>query len=128
HSRGRAGPLLWRGSGDPRRAGRHRALAPRACAFPTAARALAARARRGPSAMTPRGLDCEEVIRHLLEYLDRELDDEGMSEMARHLEHCRSCFDRAEFERRLKESVHASGTQHASAQLRSRIRDILERF
>jgi len=78
--------------------------------------------------MSERHLDCEQVIRHLLEYLDRELDDQTMAEMGRHLDECRGCFGRAEFERKLKESLQAAGSKRASSRLRSRIKAIIGSF
>ncbi len=50
-------------------------------------------------------IDCEEALERLAAYLDQELDRTGRDEMERHLERCRSCFSRAEFERRLKERI-----------------------
>lgn len=73
-------------------------------------------------------MDCEEVLRRLLEYLDRELDAETAAAMSRHLEDCRGCFSRAEFELKLKESLRATGEQAASDQLRRRIKDLIEKF
>lgn len=52
-----------------------------------------------------RGIDCEEAVRQLAAYLDRELDGSTIEEMERHLETCQSCYSRAEFERRLKERI-----------------------
>jgi len=52
-----------------------------------------------------RGSDCEEAVRQLAAYLDRELDSAAVRELERHLETCRSCFSRAEFERRLRERM-----------------------
>jgi anti-sigma factor (TIGR02949 family) len=78
--------------------------------------------------VSDRRLDCEQVIRHLLEYLDRELDDAAMAAMARHLEHCRGCFGRAEFESRLKQSVQAAGREPVPEGLRARIRHLIENF
>lgn len=78
--------------------------------------------------MSVRQLDCEDVIRHLLEYLDRELDADAMGAMNRHLDECRGCFSRAEFERKLKASLRAAGSRRASERLRSRIKGLIEDF
>ena len=45
-------------------------------------------------------IDCEEALRRLFEYLDAELHGEPQREMEQHLERCRSCFSRVEFEKR----------------------------
>lgn len=78
--------------------------------------------------MNERVMTCEEVLEHLVEYLDRELDAEGSAALARHLEHCRGCFSRAEFEMKLKESLQAAATRPASERLRARIAEIIRTF
>lgn len=69
-------------------------------------------------------LSCEEVIERLLEYLDRELDDISQQEIDRHLKRCYDCFSRAEFERRLRERIAATGSQQAPERLKKRIREL----
>lgn len=75
-----------------------------------------------------RTMNCEQVLRHLLEYLDRELDAKTSAAMSRHLEECRGCFSRAEFELKLKESLRAAGSEPASDKLRERIKDLIDKF
>jgi anti-sigma factor (TIGR02949 family) len=74
------------------------------------------------------GLSCEEVIDKLLEYLDRELDAAAQHEVERHLETCRGCFSRAEFERRLRARVAETGDVKAPESLRRRIRALVARY
>lgn len=50
-------------------------------------------------------VDCEEALRRLAMYQDGELAAAESAEVERHLATCRSCFSRAEFERRLKERI-----------------------
>ena len=45
--------------------------------------------------------DCRHMLKLFYEYLDRELPDREAREFAEHLEKCRACFDRAEFERQV---------------------------
>ena len=52
-----------------------------------------------------RRIDCEEAVRRLAAYLDRELDPIATEDVQRHLETCQSCYSRAEFEQRLKERI-----------------------
>jgi anti-sigma factor (TIGR02949 family) len=52
-----------------------------------------------------RRIDCEEAVRQLAAYLDRELDSVASEEVQRHLETCESSYSRAEFEERLKELI-----------------------
>lgn len=72
-------------------------------------------------------IDCEEAVRLLATYLDRELDPAHNAEVERHLETCRSCYSRAEFERRLKERVRAElSVGSLSPRFESRMRDLLQ--
>jgi anti-sigma factor (TIGR02949 family) len=73
-------------------------------------------------------LGCEEVIAKLLEYLDRELDAAAQLEIERHLETCRGCFSRAEFERRLRARVAETGDAKAPESLRRRVRALVARY
>jgi anti-sigma factor (TIGR02949 family) len=74
------------------------------------------------------GLNCEEVLEHLMAYLDHEIDSDAAARIEHHLEACRGCFSRAEFERHLKEHVHAVGSQTAPESLRARIKQICDKF
>ncbi|WEX08654.1 zf-HC2 domain-containing protein [Chelativorans sp. AA-79] len=73
-------------------------------------------------------LRCEEVIEKLLEYLDRELDAEMEQALARHMDTCRACFSRAEFERRLRARVREASEVKAPESLRRRVRAMVARF
>ncbi len=73
-------------------------------------------------------IECEEAIRKLLEYLDGELGETDRSRMEKHLETCRGCFSRAEFERRLRARVAETGSAPAPESLRVRVRGLMERF
>ena len=75
-----------------------------------------------------RAIDCEEALRRLLDYVDAELRGEAQLEMEQHLEHCRSCFSRIEFEKRLKAHVAELGTERVPAELEGRIRKVLDKF
>jgi mycothiol system anti-sigma-R factor len=75
-----------------------------------------------------RVIDCEEALHRLFEYLDAELDRPSQRAIEQHLERCRSCFSRLEFEKRLKGHTSALGTEPVSPQLEARIRRILDNF
>jgi anti-sigma factor (TIGR02949 family) len=68
------------------------------------------------------------VLRHLVAYLDREIDAHTAAEIERHFEDCRGCFSRAEFERKLKTHVRAAGSRTAPERLRARIKALVEKF
>lgn len=78
--------------------------------------------------MTEQHITCDEVIEHLLAFLDRELDDEFSERIEAHLQHCRDCFTRAEFEKRLRARVHEAAEVQAPAALRKRIRKLIDDF
>lgn len=73
-------------------------------------------------------ISCDEVIERLLEFLDQELDTDAQSAIARHMEACRACFSRAEFERRLRARVAQTGEVSAPESLRRRVRTIIDRY
>jgi len=74
-------------------------------------------------------MDCEETLEKLWQYLDRELDRDAAGKLERHLQECRECFSRAEFERRLQALVRRSCTgEQAPPELRERLRRLLRMF
>ena len=73
-------------------------------------------------------IDCEEALRWLAEYLDAELPGESRREMEQHLERCRSCFSRVEFEKRLKARTAALRREPVPAELERRIRALVDTF
>lgn len=75
-----------------------------------------------------RVIDCEEALRRLFEYLDAELHDERQREMEQHLERCRSCFSRVEFEKRLKARTAELRHEPVSSDLERRVRTLLDQF
>lgn len=76
----------------------------------------------------PDPIECEEAVRRLAGYLDGELEEGDAAEVERHLETCRSCWSRAEFERRLKAQVAALGRDDVRPGFERRIRDLLGEF
>lgn len=73
----------------------------------------------------PDPLSCEEALRRLAQYLDRELDAEENERVAGHLALCRRCFSRAEFERRLRERLAALRRRAVDPALKERIRALV---
>jgi anti-sigma factor (TIGR02949 family) len=71
---------------------------------------------------------CEEVIAHLLSYLDGEIDDAKRVQIDRHLDECRGCFSRAEFEKALRDKVRQAGDANPSPALQERIKALMEKF
>lgn len=73
-------------------------------------------------------LSCEDVLEHLFSYLDQEVDEEMHADIEHHLEQCRECYSRADFERRLKQRIAETGDAEAPESLRQRIKTLIDRF
>lgn len=73
-------------------------------------------------------ISCEEALRRLAEHLDGELDEASDALVHRHLERCRSCYSRAEFERQLKSRVGSLREESVSPAFEARVRSIIETF
>lgn len=55
--------------------------------------------------MTKTLINCEQALERMFEFIDHELSEQEREVMQHHLHTCRSCFSRAEFERRLKQKL-----------------------
>jgi len=76
----------------------------------------------------PMMITCEDAMRHLAELLDGELSPDRRHEVDGHLAHCRSCFSRAEFERRLKTELGKLRQEPVPPTFEDRIRVLLAQF
>jgi mycothiol system anti-sigma-R factor len=74
-------------------------------------------------------MNCHEALEKLWQYLDRELDGESSTQLQRHLQECRQCFSKAEFERRLRAMLRRScDGEQAPPELRERLSRLLRMF
>jgi anti-sigma factor (TIGR02949 family) len=73
-------------------------------------------------------IECDETIRMMLEYLDNELHHHDHDSMDEHLENCRSCYSRMEFEQRLKGMVKDVKDKAAPVGLNDRIKKIIKDY
>lgn len=73
-------------------------------------------------------IGCEQALRRLLEFIDRELSDDERDKVERHLHTCRSCFSRMEFERQLKQRLSALSAEEVPQESRDRIRNLIKGF
>jgi anti-sigma factor (TIGR02949 family) len=73
-------------------------------------------------------IECEEAIRMMLEYLDSELHHHDHDSMEGHLESCRSCYSRMEFEKRLKNMVGDVAPKAVPIGLGDRIKKIIKDY
>jgi anti-sigma factor (TIGR02949 family) len=76
----------------------------------------------------PKPITCDEALRVLAAYLDHELHFSEREGLEHHLEVCRSCFSRAEFERRLKGEISRLGEEEIPPAFDQRIRRLLGSF
>ena len=77
---------------------------------------------------TPTTIDCEEALRLLALYLDGELGGVEHAGVEGHLSICRSCYSRAEFERRLKGELGKLRREEVSATFERRVRQLIGGF
>lgn len=71
---------------------------------------------------------CEDALRLLAAHLDGELDALSDKELEQHLDTCRSCFSRAEFERQLKTRIGTLGHEPVRPELSNRVRSMIRKF
>ncbi|MBX2880903.1 MAG: zf-HC2 domain-containing protein [Granulosicoccus sp.] len=76
----------------------------------------------------PSIISCADVLSKLYAFLDGEIDDLTEADIEHHLHHCRECFSRVEFEKKLKERVRETGTIETPPEVKSRLQDIMSKF
>ena len=67
-------------------------------------------------------ISCEEVLTEIEHFLHGELDQDQAARLASHLDTCPPCFERAEFQRKLKEIVRSKCRSQAPEALVWRVR------
>ncbi|HEX3236673.1 MAG TPA: zf-HC2 domain-containing protein [Gemmatimonadales bacterium] len=71
-------------------------------------------------------MNCREAVEQLQDYLKRELTPGVATELRRHLDHCRHCFDHARFEENfLRMLEERARKETCPGALRQRILDLL---
>ena len=73
-------------------------------------------------------MTCEEALRLLAAYIDGELSAAVKDDVHRHLDACRNCCSRAEFERGLKTQLAALGATPVRPELENRVRSLISEF
>lgn len=71
-------------------------------------------------------IDCEQALLRIFELIDHELRGDEREAMEEHLQTCKSCYSRAEFERRLKAKLTGLRDNQANAGMRVRIERLLK--
>jgi anti-sigma factor (TIGR02949 family) len=75
-----------------------------------------------------KNISCEEALKRVFDYIDDHLKDTSRDEFERHIEVCRHCFDRVEFEKLLKSRLNALRFEQSSERLRERVSHIIDTF
>ena len=72
-------------------------------------------------------IKCEEALNHLFEYLDGEIDEKRRTAIEKHLEICKKCYPRAQFERAFLDALGGVGAGEAvPGEVRARVLAALE--
>jgi anti-sigma factor (TIGR02949 family) len=73
--------------------------------------------------------DCLEAFDHLYAYLNGELKDpKAVHMIEHHLDHCRSCFSRAQIEREINERLKKTGADKTPPSLQNRLKKLIDNF
>lgn len=74
-----------------------------------------------------RMIPCEEVVRLVWQYMDRELDESTYRQLQEHIRQCRDCGSRHDFEARLRAIIQEKcAGQPAPERLRRRLLAMLQ--
>ena len=71
---------------------------------------------------------CEKVIEMIWEFLDREITPDAAADLQKHIDLCRSCFTRIEFEKALRENCRTKTNHVCPDKLKLRIRQIIDLY
>ena len=74
------------------------------------------------------GQPCSSTLKHLYEFLDRELSPEQLRTIQAHLNACPECADVKDFELMIREKMRSSCAQQASEQLKARLLQDVQKF
>ena len=78
--------------------------------------------------MAVNNIDCAQALKRLIEFIDRELADADRDVIERHLQTCRSCLSRAEFERALKGKLRGLSHGDVPPKTLDRITALMQEF
>lgn len=69
---------------------------------------------------------CLDVIEHLYEYLDGDLNSDMSAKLEEHIAHCKSCYTRAEFEEALNKKMLKSGPKRVTQEVKIKISKLID--
>ncbi|MBW9256898.1 MAG: zf-HC2 domain-containing protein [Candidatus Thiodiazotropha sp. (ex. Lucinisca nassula)] len=71
--------------------------------------------------------DCLEAFDHVYAYINGEIDDEQtLAKIEHHLSHCKSCFSRAEMERKINQRLKAAKESSPPEVLENRLKHLID--
>lgn len=73
-------------------------------------------------------INCQQALAMIAECLDKRFDEQQRVEFERHIERCKHCFDRFEFERLLKARLASLKMDVSSESLQKRVEELLQTF
>ncbi|MDH4070432.1 MAG: zf-HC2 domain-containing protein [Ignavibacteria bacterium] len=75
---------------------------------------------------TNREIDCREALKLIAAYVDQQSTKSDSKSLEKHLESCRHCFDRVEFEKMLKNRLKGLKLDTSSSEMSTEVRRFLE--
>ena len=73
--------------------------------------------------------DCLEAFDHVYAYLNNEIKDPDiLARIEHHLSHCKSCYSRAEMERKINRRLEDSRENRVSGRLHKRLKNLIDDF
>lgn len=78
----------------------------------------------------PSNISCEEAVKRFNSYIDNYLKGKSKDELIHHIESCRHCFERLEFEQMLKSKIGSilSSTQTDVIKAEKKMHNILNKI
>lgn len=73
-------------------------------------------------------MNCEQVLLGIWQYLDHDMSLEDVANVQKHLDLCRSCFSRLEFEQRLRDAMREKTNHCCPEKVKARIKSLLDLF
>ena len=74
-----------------------------------------------------RDIDCLEAFDHLYAYLNNEITDQAdLANIEHHLSHCKSCYSRAQMERKIDQRLKEADNNNTPESLQNRLRNLMD--
>lgn len=71
---------------------------------------------------------CDKIIEGLWLYLDKEMGEQDVIHFKAHLDLCRGCFDRVEFEVKLRDHMRCTTNHPCPDAVKNKIKKLLDQF